>query len=112
MALENKEKKRNATIRTEEDCYILSLDNEDYLSLLYEDNKGNFTSLSKYGFIGVLVETQRELTEEEKQKQLKEFVAEAICEILTSSNPRPLACEVKKIMKERYFELFKRQLQL
>ena len=39
MALENKEKKRNATIRTEEDCYILSLDNEDYLSLLYEDNK-------------------------------------------------------------------------
>ena len=39
MALENKGKRRNATIRTEEECIILSLDNEDYLSLLYEDNK-------------------------------------------------------------------------
>ena len=39
MALEAKAKKRNATIRTEEECFILSLDNNDYISLLYEDNK-------------------------------------------------------------------------
>ena len=39
MALESKVKKRNATIRTEEECFILSLNNDDYISLLYEDNK-------------------------------------------------------------------------
>ena len=39
MALEAKIKKRNATIRTEEECFILSLNNDDYISLLYEDNQ-------------------------------------------------------------------------
>ena len=39
MALESKVKRRNASIRTEEECFILSLDNDDYISLLYEDNK-------------------------------------------------------------------------
>ena len=39
MALEAKVKKRNATIRTEEECFILSLNNDDYISLLYEDNQ-------------------------------------------------------------------------
>ena len=39
MALDSKLKKRNATIRTEEECYILSLSNEDYISLLFEDNQ-------------------------------------------------------------------------
>ena len=39
MALESKVRKRNATIRTEEECFILSLSNDDYISLLYEDNK-------------------------------------------------------------------------
>ena len=39
MALETKVKKRNATIRTEEECFILSLNNDDYISLLYEDNQ-------------------------------------------------------------------------
>ena len=39
MALESKVKKRNASIRTEEECFLLSLNNDDYISLLYEDNK-------------------------------------------------------------------------
>ena len=39
MALENTVKKRNASIRTDEECLILSLSNDDYISLLYEDNK-------------------------------------------------------------------------
>ena len=39
MALENTVKKRNASIRTDEECFILSLSNDDYISLLYEDNK-------------------------------------------------------------------------
>ena len=39
MALETKVKKRNASVRTEEDCFILSLNNKDYVSLLYEDNQ-------------------------------------------------------------------------
>ena len=39
MALESKVKKRNASIRTEEECFILSLNNDDYISFLYEDNK-------------------------------------------------------------------------
>ena len=39
MALESKVKKRNATIRSEEECFILSLSNDDYISLLFEDNK-------------------------------------------------------------------------
>ena len=39
MALETKVRKRNATIRTEEECLILSLNNDDYISLLFEDNK-------------------------------------------------------------------------
>jgi CRP-like cAMP-binding protein len=39
MALETKIRKRNATIRTEEECFILSLSNDDYISLLFEDNK-------------------------------------------------------------------------
>ena len=39
MALESKVRKRNATIRTEEECFILSLSNDDYFSLLFEDNK-------------------------------------------------------------------------
>ena len=39
MALESKIKKRNATIRSEEECYILSLSNDDYISFLFEDNK-------------------------------------------------------------------------
>lgn len=39
MALEAKVKKRNATVRTEEECFILSLNNDDYISLLYEDNQ-------------------------------------------------------------------------
>ena len=39
MALDSKLKKRNATIRTEEECIILSLSNEDYISLLLEDNQ-------------------------------------------------------------------------
>ena len=38
-ALENKIKKRNASIRTEEDCIICSLSNEYYVSLLSEENK-------------------------------------------------------------------------
>ena len=38
-ALENKSKKRNATIRTEEDCIICLLNNEYYLSLIHEENK-------------------------------------------------------------------------
>lgn len=38
-ALESKEKKRNATIRTEEECFILSLNNDDYIELLFEDNQ-------------------------------------------------------------------------
>ncbi len=39
MALDSKIKKRNATIRTEEDCIICSLNNEYYMSLLSEENK-------------------------------------------------------------------------
>ena len=39
MALESKIKKRNATIRSEEECFILSLSNDDYISFLFEDNK-------------------------------------------------------------------------
>ena len=39
MALDSKVRKRNATIRTEEECLILSLSNDDYISLLFEDNK-------------------------------------------------------------------------
>ena len=39
MALESKVRKRNATIRTEEECFILSLSNDDYISLLFENNK-------------------------------------------------------------------------
>ena len=39
MALESKVKKRNASIRTEEECFLLSLDNDDYVNLLYEDNR-------------------------------------------------------------------------
>ena len=39
MALDNSIKKRNATVRTEEDCIICSLSNEYYSSLLYEENK-------------------------------------------------------------------------
>ena len=39
MALETRVRKRNATIRTEEECFILSLSNDDYVSLLFEDNK-------------------------------------------------------------------------
>ena len=39
MALNSKIRKRNATIRTEEECFILSLSNDDYISLLFEDNK-------------------------------------------------------------------------
>ena len=39
MALDSKVRKRNATIRTEEECLILSLNNDDYISLLFEDNK-------------------------------------------------------------------------
>ena len=39
MALETKVRKRNATIRSEEECIILSLSNNDYISLLFEDNK-------------------------------------------------------------------------
>ena len=48
--------------------------------------------------------------EEEKRyfeglKKQKQFV-----KYLTSSNPRYLALKVKKIMEERFFELFNRQL--
>ena len=39
MALDAKIKKRNATIRPEEDCIICSLSNQNYFSLLYEENK-------------------------------------------------------------------------
>ena len=39
MALDVKIKKRNATIRAEEDCIICSLSNQNYFSLLYEENK-------------------------------------------------------------------------
>jgi hypothetical protein len=39
MALDEKIKKRNATIRAEEDCIICSLSNKNYISLLYEENK-------------------------------------------------------------------------
>ena len=39
MALDAKIKKRNATIRAEEDCIICSLSNQNYFSLLYEENK-------------------------------------------------------------------------
>ena len=39
MALDNKIKKRNATIRTETDCIICSLSNDYYVSLLSEENK-------------------------------------------------------------------------
>ena len=38
-ALEVGVSKRNATVRTEEDCVILSLDNSIYQSLLYENNR-------------------------------------------------------------------------
>lgn len=38
-ALESKIRKRNATIRTEEDCIICSLSNEYYISLLSEENR-------------------------------------------------------------------------
>ena len=38
-ALEAKIKKRNASIRTEEDCIICSLSNEYYISLIAEENK-------------------------------------------------------------------------
>ena len=38
-ALENASKKRNASIRTEEECIILSLSNEIYGSLLIDDSK-------------------------------------------------------------------------
>ena len=38
-ALETKIKKRNASIRTEEDCIICSLSNEYYISLIAEENK-------------------------------------------------------------------------
>ena len=44
MALESAIKKRNATIRTEEDCIICSLSNEYYASLLSEENKKLKTS--------------------------------------------------------------------
>ena len=39
MALDSKVRKRNATIRSEEECLILSLNNDDYISLLFKDNK-------------------------------------------------------------------------
>ena len=39
MALDVKIKIRNATIRAEEDCIICSLSNQNYSSLLYEENK-------------------------------------------------------------------------
>ena len=38
-ALENSNKRRNASIRTEEDCIILSLNNETYSNLLSDDSK-------------------------------------------------------------------------
>ena len=38
-ALENTSKKRNASIRTEEDCIILSLNNETYGNLISDDSK-------------------------------------------------------------------------
>ena len=38
-SLDPKIKKRNATIRAEEDCIICSLSNQDYISLLFEENK-------------------------------------------------------------------------
>ena len=39
MALDSKMKKRNASIRTDEECFILSLNNNDYVDLLYEDHR-------------------------------------------------------------------------
>ena len=38
-ALENRNKKRNASIRTEEECIILSLNNDTYSNLLSDDSK-------------------------------------------------------------------------
>ena len=38
-ALEDSDSKRNASIRTEEDCVILSLHNDMYRALLYENNR-------------------------------------------------------------------------
>ena len=39
VSLDPKIKKRNATIRAEEDCIVLSLSNSNYISLLYKENK-------------------------------------------------------------------------
>lgn len=39
MSLENEVKKRNASIRTEEDCVLVSLNNELYENILLDDNK-------------------------------------------------------------------------
>ena len=39
MSLENDNRKRNATIRTEEDSILISLSNEQYENLLLDDNK-------------------------------------------------------------------------
>ena len=39
ISLDPKIKKRNATIRAEEDCIICSLSYQNYISLLYEENK-------------------------------------------------------------------------
>ena len=39
MDLDNKSRKRNASIRTEEDCIILSLSNETYSNLLSDDSR-------------------------------------------------------------------------
>ena len=39
MALDNSSRKRNASIRTEEDCIILSLNNDTYRNLLSDDSK-------------------------------------------------------------------------
>lgn len=39
MSLENEVKKRNASIRTEEDCILVSLNNELYENILLDDNK-------------------------------------------------------------------------
>ena len=39
ISLDSKLKKRNATVRAEEDCIVCSLSNENYISILAEDNK-------------------------------------------------------------------------
>ena len=39
MSLESDHRKRNATIRTEEDSILISLSNEQYENLLLDDNK-------------------------------------------------------------------------